>query len=137
MTPDEAREFFRMGDMKETARSRLASKVLKDEFAHREGVKESRATGDGVAWLLGQPRPRGVSQRPRWFDHGTRWTKDGQPYCLVGQPYGLLPDAIRELAALGEHGIDVMIDVAPAWHYPGQVLSVRVFAPGAWPPRSR
>jgi hypothetical protein len=102
--------------------------VLKDEFARREGVRESKSKGDEIQWLLG-PRAHGVASVRRWFDHGTRWTKDGEPYCLVGQSYGLLPDAILELAGLSEHGIDVMIDVDPVWHYPGQVLAVRVFAP--------
>jgi hypothetical protein len=132
MTPDEAREFFRAGDMKDTARSQLASRVLKDEFAQREGVQESRAKGDGIQWLLGG-LSRGVPSVARWFDHGTRWSKNGKPFCLVGQPYGLLPDAVRERAGLSAHGIDVMIDVEPSWHYPGQVLSVRVFAPGCSP----
>jgi hypothetical protein len=129
MTPDEAREFFRTGDLTNTATLQRASKILKGEFAGREGVRESKSTGDVIQWLIGG-RSRAVAwERPRWFDHGTRWTKDGQPYCLVGQPYGLLPEAVRELANLSEHGIDVMIDVEPSWHYPGQVLTVRVFAP--------
>jgi hypothetical protein len=136
MTLDEAREHFRTGDLTNVARTQHASTVLKDEFACREGLRESKSKGDGIQWLLGG-RSRGVASMRRWFDHGTRWTKDAEPYCLVGQPYGLLPDAIRELAGLSEHGIDVMIDVNPVWHYAGQVLSVRVFAPAFSPSQRR
>lgn len=135
MTGDEAREFFRSGDTTDTNTFRQASEALKREYAESEGILESRASGDAVQWLLGRPH-RGLRPRPRWFDHGTRWKKNGKPFCLVGQPYGLAQDEIVELAELRSEGIEVMIDVKPAWHWPGEVLSIRAFAPECAPSRS-
>ena len=128
MTPDEAREFFRTGDLKDNSKHEEASTVLKKEFARMEGAKESHARGDPILWLLGK-RTGDVPSHRRWYDHGTRWTKDGKPLCLVGQPYGIVTDDVVELAELREQGLETLIDVGPSWHFTGRVLTVRVFVP--------
>ncbi len=94
-----------------------------NRWAEKNGLHQSHATGDPVAWLAGK---RADYRMYRWLDHGTRWLRDGKPYCLVGQPYQLLEDDIRELAELIEKGFDVQIGTRPAWHYPGGVLHIEV-----------
>lgn len=101
-----------------------------EEWAAREGLRQSHAyRTDPVPWLLGKRTPYSgaTSVGWGWFDHGTRWTRDGRPCCLVGQPYQLHAYDLRELLHLElELGLGVVVSTYPAWHNPGEVLSVIV-----------
>jgi len=100
---------------------------LRDLWAARCGLRPSSARTDPIPWLLGRRSPC-YSAPAQWFDHGTRWVKDGRPACLVGQPYQLHVDDLRELADLEQLGLQVTVATSPAWHYPGSVLGVVVWA---------
>jgi hypothetical protein len=102
----------------------------REEWAASEGLRESHATTEAVAWLLGKRGPRSTG-RAGWFNHGTMWTKGGEPCHLLGQPYCLRGCDLLELARIMEMGLDVHVSTHPrsAWHMPGYVLAVHVTRP--------
>ena|SRR3990167_8023329 len=104
----------------------------KTAWAKREGVKESKTRGKGLAFLNKKiPHDYHDLSFPA-ADHVSYWNKNGKPFCIVSQPYQISSGEMHSAANLCEkYGLQFSIVTWPAWHYPNAVLFME------WRKRSR
>jgi hypothetical protein len=69
------------------------------------------------------------ADRPR-EDHVTRWRFQREQAVYVSQPYDLHPEELVDYARA--HGLEVRIDAADSWHYPGWTFLVAFARPEMW-----
>ena len=113
-------------------------------FAKREGLKEAKTSS--IERLTGKRSEKEIvrlfkessqsledysrlSEKPVLpkDDHSSLWLKDGKPYAYVSQPYQLSLNDVKKLASFcDEYNLDMLIEAYPSWHFPGEVLTVKV-----------
>jgi hypothetical protein len=66
-------------------------------------------------------------------DHETLWYLDRDTLLYVSQPYGLTWGNVQQSTRIcAQWGLEMYIDAAPSWHFPGRVLTVEVATADAW-----
>lgn len=103
------------------------AETRQQRFGARHKVKPSGGSAT-IARLIG----KGLSQEDRYLlrppgaDHDSLWLRDGKPVMFVTQPYELHRDGMREIVAFCDQwNLDVTVDTADSWHFPGWTTLLR------------
>jgi len=105
---------------------------LRDKWAARFGLTRSEGRCC-VKRLLGKrcdySRSDDFDCMEMGYDHPSLWNRDGKPVVFLFQPYQLGHDDILGLAEMArKHQFYLSVATRPAWHYPGSVLHIEIWA---------